>query len=229
MLFVQRLIEYAIFQYMEIVYLGHSSFRLKGKQASVVTDPYGASFGKFPREIEADIVTISHGHPDHNEVKNVKGTPFVIDGPGEYEVKDVSVVGVHTFHDSNEGADRGVNTVYVIEMDGLRIAHLGDLGHKLSESQLSEIGPIDIVMVPTGGQFTIDAKTATEVVRQVDPWIVIPMHYQQEGITLPSEVSGVEVFMKESGKEAPQPLPKLVISADKLPTELQIVLLDRKS
>lgn len=214
---------------MEIVYLGHSSFRLKGKQASVVTDPYAAAVGKFPRDIEADIVTVSHGHPDHNEVKAVKGTPFVIDGPGEYEVKDVSVVGVHSWHDSNEGADRGANTMYVIEMDGLRIAHLGDLGHKLSEAQLAEIGPIDIVMVPIGGTYTIDPKMANEVVRQVDPWIVIPMHYQQDGINLQASIAGVEAFMKESGKEAPQPLPKLLITADKLPTELQIVLLERKS
>ncbi len=135
---------------MEIIYLGHSAFRLKGKTASVVTDPYDETVGKFPKEVEADVVTVSHGHFDHNAVSKIRGNPFVVDSPGEIEVKGVSVVGVATHHDDKMGEERGGNTVFVIEMEGLRVVHLGDLGHKLTAEQLAEIGPVDMAMLPVG-------------------------------------------------------------------------------
>ena len=213
---------------MEIIYLGHSAFKLKGKQKNVVTDPYDEKVGKFPKDIEADIVTVSHNHFDHNAVTKVKGDPFVINGPGEYEVGGVSVVGVATFHDDQNGALRGKNTVYVIEIDGLRIAHLGDLGHKLSDDNLEEMGAIDVVLIPVGGYYTIDAKVAKEVVGQIDPWVVVPMHYHTEGMGV-DEIVGVEEFLKEMGKTGITAIPKLVISADKLPEEMQVVVLEKKS
>src|SRR3989344_4528961 len=205
---------------MEITYLGHSSFKFKGKTACVVTDPFDEKCGKFPRDIVADIVTISHDHTDHNQKEKVGGAPFVIEGPGEYEVKGVSVIGVHTYHDEKEGVERGANTVYVIEIDGLRVAHFGDLGHKLTQDQLQEMGPIDIILVPVGGVYTIDAKTAVEVVRQVDPWVVIPMHYQTPELKLTHELAGVGDFLKEMGKPEVPAVSKYVISAERLPTEL---------
>jgi L-ascorbate metabolism protein UlaG (beta-lactamase superfamily) len=196
----------------------------------VVTDPYDEKVGKFPKDIEAQIVTVSHRHFDHNKVEKVKGNPFVIDGPGEYEVGGVSVIGVATFHDDKMGADRGLNTIYVIEIDGLRLVHTGDLGHKLNDEQLEDIGSVDVAMVPVGGEFTLDAKQAGEVVRQLDPWVVIPMHYKQEGLSDEgfSKLSGVEDFLKEMGRNQVEPLPKLTISADRLPEELQVVVLERK-
>lgn len=209
---------------MEITYLGHSSFRLKGKTATVVTDPYDEKLAKFPRDVSADIVTVSHDHFDHNSLKNVQGSMFNVQGPGEYEVRGVSIIGVHTWHDEKNGAERGANTVYVIEIEGLRVAHLGDLGHKLTQEQLDEMGSIDVVTVPVGGVYTIDAKAAVEVVRQVDPWVAIPMHYKQ----LNPELAGVEDFLKEMGKPEVVPVPKYVISADHLPTELQVIVLERK-
>ncbi|TSC84107.1 MAG: hypothetical protein G01um101416_1137 [Microgenomates group bacterium Gr01-1014_16] len=209
---------------VEITYLGHSSFRLKGKSAVVVTDPYDEKLAKFPRDIQADIVTVSHDHFDHNSLKNVQCSMFNVQGPGEYEVKGVSIIGVQTWHDEKGGAERGANTVYVIEIDGLRVAHLGDLGHKLAQGQLDEMGPIDVVLVPVGGVYTIDAKIAAEVVKQVDPWVVIPMHYKQLNL----ELAGVEDFLKEMGKPEVQPDPKFVITADRMPTELQVVVLERK-
>lgn len=212
---------------MEIIYLGHSAFKIKGKQKTVVTDPFSDTVGKFPRDVEADIVTVSHKHADHNAVDKIKGSPFVIDGPGEYEVGGVSVVGVPVFHDSNSGQDRGGNTMFVIEMEGLRIAHFGDLGHKLSESDLEEIGSVDIALVPVGGNYTIDAKTAKEVVAQVDPWIVVPMHYQMDDLQM-KDIAKVDDFLKEMGKGEIVPTPKLVISLDRLPTELQVVVLEKK-
>lgn len=207
--------------------MGHSAFKIKGKQKTVVTDPFSEAVGKFPRDVEADIVTVSHGHSDHNAVDRIKGTPFVIDGPGEYEVGGVSVVGVPVFHDAVSGQERGLNTVFVIEMEGLRIAHLGDLGHKLSEANLEEIGSVDVVLVPVGGNYTIDAKGAREVVAQVDPWIAVPMHYQMDDLQT-KDIAKVEDFLKEMGKGDILPLPKLVLSIDKLPTELQVIVLEKK-
>ncbi len=215
---------------MEASYLGHSSFKFKTKLGVVVTDPYDEKCGKFPKDTEADIVTLSHQHPDHNQQQLVKGTPFVVDGPGEYEIKGISIIGVPTWHDDKQGAERGANTVFVFEIEGMRVAHLGDLGHKLSQDQLSEMGSIDIVLVPVGGLYTIDAKQAAEVVRQIDPWIVIPMHYQQPGLDekVFSGLTDVKTFLKEMGKDDIDPVAKLNISADKLPTELQIVVMERK-
>jgi len=116
-------------------------------------------------------------------------------------------------------------------MDGLRLVHLGDLGHKLAQDQLEQMGAIDVVMIPVGGVYTLDAKEAAGVVKQVDPWVVIPMHYQQAGLDAGSfgQLSGVDVFLKEMGKSEVQPVPKLVVSADRLPGELQVVVLERKS
>ena len=220
-----------MFSIVEIQYLGHSAFRIKGKSCVLVTDPYGAQAGKFPAGVTANIVTVSHDHFDHNEVKSVAGSPFVVNGPGEYEVGGVSIVGIPTWHDDQEGAQRGENTAYVIEMDGLRLVHLGDLGHKLAQDQLEQMGAIDVVMIPVGGVYTLDAKEAAGVVKQVDPWVVIPMHYQQAVLDAGSfgQLSGVDVFLKEMGKSEVQPVPKLVVSADRLPGELQVVVLERKS
>lgn len=207
--------------------MGHSAFKIKGKQKTVVTDPYADSVGKFPRDVEADIVTVSHSHEDHNAIEKLKTKSFIIDGPGEYEVGGVSVVGVQVFHDAVLGEERGINTIFVIEIDGLRIVHLGDLGHKLTEENLEEIGAVDVVLVPVGGKYTIDAKGAKEVISQVDPWVAIPMHYQMADFGL-KEIAGVDEFLKEMGKAEVAAIPKLVISTDKLPTELEVVVLEKK-
>lgn len=210
--------------------MGHASVKLKGKSATVVTDPYGDMAGKFPKGVEADIVTVSHDHGDHNEVANVKNQKLNITYPGEYEVAGVSVIGIPSFHDEKEGAERGKNIIYVIEMEGLRIAHLGDLGTKLTTEQLEEMGSIDIVMVPVGGYYTIDAKTAAEVVKQIDPWVAIPMHYQD--VELKKEVfeklTGVEEFLKAIDKPNVEPIAHYVITADRLPSEFNVIWLSRK-
>ena len=213
---------------MDIVYLGHSSFRIKGKTATVVTDPYDEKCGKFPKDTEADIVTMSHDHEDHNRVDLVKSPEFIVRGPGEYEVKGVSIIGVHTWHDDKEGVERGANTVYVIEMEGLRVCHLGDLGHMLTEGQLEEIGSIDVVMIPVGGVYTINAKTAVEVVKQLDPWVIIPMHFQTPELKLSNRLGTVAEYIKETGKTA-QTLLKYVVSKDKLPTETTLIVLEKRS
>ncbi len=208
---------------MEILPLGHSSFRLRGKNATVVTDPFdGKDMAvKFPKHIEADILTVSHDHADHNAVSLVGGSPFVIRGPGEYEIKGVAVIGISTFHDASEGSERGRNTAYRIEIDGVKIAHLGDVGHVLTSAQLELLDGIDILMVPVGGIYTIDAEKASQVIADIEPRIVIPMHDSRSNPAL----APVAAFLKQMNKEV-TPVPKLTVSRDKLPQEMQIVVLE---
>lgn len=213
---------------MEIIKLGHSCFKIRGKLVTIVTDPYNPQFVgmKFPK-VEARIVTISHQHDDHNYKEGILGNPVYIEGPGEYEIADVFINGIATHHDNKYGEERGKNTIYKIEIDRLRLAHLGDLGHKLSDEQIDALSDVDILMIPVGGFYTIDPKKASEVVAQVEPRIVIPMHYRDEKIN--QEISGklapVSEFFSEMGKEM-KILPKLTISKDKLPAELEVIALE---
>lgn len=214
---------------MDIYPLGHSSFRIKGKVATVVTDPFDpAMVGlKFPKVESADLVTVSHGHPDHNHVALVGGTPFVISGPGEYEVAGVTVVGYGSFHDDKKGEERGKNTIYKMTVDGIRIAHLGDLGHKLSEELVDKLGDVDILLLPVGGFYTVDAATAVEVVSQIEPLVVIPMHYKREGMGKGfEEVEGVDKFLKLMGAEGVEKLNKYTVSRDRLPENTTVVVLE---
>src|SRR5581483_3517539 len=151
-------------------------------------------------------------HMDHSKTDNVSDVKRVVDGPGEYEISGVSIIGIQTFHDDKKGAERGRNTIYVIEMDGLRLLHLGDLGHKLDESQIKEIGNIDILFIPVGGNYTIDAKTAVEVYKQIGASIIIPMHYRVEGINneIMNNLAPVDDFLRESGLKVER-LPKLSV------------------
>lgn len=215
---------------MEITWLGHSAFRIRGKTSTVVTDPYdpGTVGLKFAKT-EANIVTISHGHADHNRPDLVTGTPQVITGPGEYEIGGVSIFGISTFHDNKQGAERGKSTVYVITIDGVVICHLGDLGHKLTEEQVGEIGNVDVVLIPVGGVYTIDAKDAASIVATIEPSVVIPMHYKIEGVKseIMSSLDGVEKFIKEIGVE-PLKEAKFVVTKESLPEEMQLVILEPK-
>lgn len=216
---------------MDISFLGHSSFKLRGKTASVVTDPYDPKIVglKFP-PTEAEIVTISHGHPDHNYVANVKNIKKVIEGPGEYEIMGVSIIGLPSFHDNKKGEERGTNTIYVYEMDGLRLVHLGDLGHTLSEELVEEIGDIDILMVPVGGKYTIGPKEAVSVVQDIDPYIVIPMHYKMEGLgqQLATSLFPVDEFLGEVGLTVER-LPKLSVKKEDLAeASSKVVVLEKK-
>lgn len=213
---------------MDIVYLGHSSFKLRGKQASVVTDPFGPMVGlPYPKHTTADIVTVSHDHEDHNAAGIVEGNPFVVRGPGEYEVKGVGIVGVGVYHDDTGGSERGKNTIYRIELDGISVVHLGDLGHELSSAQVDSLDGVDILLIPVGGFYTIDAASAAKVVGEIEPRIVIPMHYLTAGLDQKAfgSLAVVEAFLKEMGKADVVPQPKLTISKDKMPEEMQVVVL----
>jgi L-ascorbate metabolism protein UlaG (beta-lactamase superfamily) len=211
---------------MDISFLGHSAFKLKGKTASVVTDPYDPSIGlKFPKT-EADIVTITHDHLDHNAADQVGGNPFVISGPGEYEVKGVKIIGVPSFHDEKKGEVRGKNTIYNIKIDGLYICHLGDLGQtELGSEQSDAIGQVDVLLIPVGGFYTIDAQAAAKIAASLEPKIVIPMHYLEAGGD--SKLEPVDKFLKEIGVEGVSAQAKLSVTPDKLPEELAVVLMEK--
>ncbi len=214
---------------MEIYPLGLSSFRIKGKTGTVVTDPFDPMMVglKFPKIDGADILTVSHDHADHNHTDGVGGEPFVIKGPGEYEVKGITIVGIASYHDGSSGAERGKNTIYRMSVDNVNICHLGDLGHKLTDEQVDLIGDIDILFVPVGGFYTIDPKTAAAVVAQVEPYIVVPMHYKRAGMSEAfNKLDGVEKFLSEMGAEQVAPTNKLTVSKEKLPENTTVVVLE---
>lgn len=210
---------------MNIYWLGHSCFKIEGSKVVVVTDPYEKKKVGFRLpKVTADIVTISHDHLDHNAAKEVNGNPQIIKRPGEYEIKGAFVWGIPTYHDEKEGKDRGTNLIFLFNIDGLKIAHLGDLGHKLSDDQLDRLGEVDILMIPVGGVYTIDAKVASQVISQVEPRIVIPMHYKVPGLKV--EVQGLKKFALEMGLKENNFQDKLKVTKKDLPQEeTQVVLL----
>ena len=219
-----------MYKSMDIIYLGHSSFKLKGKNGSVITDPYDSQMvGLKFTKTEADIITVSHHHPDHDKLDQVPGYKKVVDGPGDYEIMGVSIIGLPSFHDDKKGEERGKNTIYVFEMDGLRLCHLGDLGHVLPEGTLSALGDIDVLMIPVGGGYTIGPADALHVVQQIEPSVVIPMHYKVEGLSadLSEKLESVDTFVKEIGLTA-ETLPKLSISKDLLSEDQKLYILEKK-
>ena len=209
---------------MDINWLGHSCFRIKGRQASIVTDPYPPDLGYSLGKPTADIVTVSHQHPSHNYHQGVGGEPRLITGPGEYEIAGVLIIGIATFHDAEGGQKRGKNTIYLMDVDGVAICHLGDLGHVLTAEQVEEIDDVDVLLLPVGGVSTIDASMAAEVIRQLEPKVVVPMHYKTP--VLNRELGPVEKFLKEMGIERLDSQPKLSLTPSSLPVSTQVFLLD---
>lgn len=218
---------------MDITYLGHSSFKIKTKSAVVVTDPFDSEMVgiKFP-SMPADIVTISHDHKDHNMPAKLSEVKKIVEGPGEYEIMGISIIGYHTYHDTEKGAKRGKNTIYLFETEGLRILHLGDLGHQLDEDLINEIGDIDVLMIPVGGEYTIGPKEAVEIVGKIEPFFIIPMHYQATGLnqTTFSTLLPNDNFLKESGLTS-ENLDKFSIKKEDIIEDqnTKVIVLERKN
>lgn len=208
---------------MDLVWHGHSCFRLRGREAVVVTDPYDGSLGYPGLRLAADIVTLSHQDPHHSHLPAVGGEPRVVDGPGEYEVAATFVNGVGTFRDDARGKKLGRNTAYVIHLDDLAICHLGDLGHLLTSAQIEALEGPDVLLIPVGGNCTLNGVQAAEVVSQLDPKLVVPMHYQTGNVRV--ELDSVERFCKEMGAGDLAPQPKLSVSRSSLPEATTLVLL----
>lgn len=218
---------------MIITYHGHACFKLKGKRGTIVTDPYNDSIGLSLPRLSADIVTVSHDHDDHSASSKVTASSrrdraFVIDQPGEYEVAGISVFGVRSYHDDVGGAERGENNIFTSLLDEIRVCHLGDLGHELTQEQLDSIGSVDILLCPVGGHYTIDPATAVKVIRALEPSIAIPMHYRtaQHDAGIFGEAAELDAFLKEYGVE-PERQAKLDIELSRLPEETQLVVLEQ--
>lgn len=208
---------------MDITWLGHSCFRIKSSQAVIITDPFPPELGYTLGKQTARIVTLSHQHPSHSYTQDIGGEPRIIRGPGEYEISGILIIGIATFHDNQRGQVRGKNTVYVMEIDGVSVCHLGDLGHVLSTEQVEEIGSVNVLFLPVGGVSTINAAVAAEVILQLEPNAVIPMHYKTPAIK--RELDPVNVFLKEMGMGQIESRPKLTLSKSNLPLSTQVFLL----
>lgn len=219
---------------MHVIWHGQACFqiiasRAKGEQISIAIDPFDPTIGLKVPSLTADVLLITHEHFDHNNKAAVKGEPFLISGPGEYEIKEVLIQGIPAFHDNVQGKERGGVTIYTIEAEGMRLCHLSDLGQKeLTAEQLQEIGNIDILMVPVGGRFTISAQEAQKVISRIDPRIVVPMHYQIPKLKLPSgtKLDGIEKFLRLMRQKSGLTQPKLLIKQKDLPQEgMKVVVL----
>jgi L-ascorbate metabolism protein UlaG (beta-lactamase superfamily) len=198
---------------LDVTWLGHGCFRLRGRNAAVVTDPYPPAIGLKLQRLDADLVTISHEHENHSYVQAVR-EPYEIRGPGEYD-------------DGEKGAKHGRNTVYLIEIDDIRVCHLGDLGHSLDDAEAETLSSADVLLVPVGGRTTINATQAAEVVRQLEPRYVVPMHYAIPGLKL--QLDPIDRFLKEMGLTAGEPLPKLSVQRSSGDYETKLVLLEPKA
>ncbi len=211
---------------MDVTWLGHGCFRLRGRNAAVVTDPYPPAIGLRLSRMDADVVTISHDHENHSYTQVVREA-YEIRGPGEYEVAGVYVIGVPAFHDPEKGAKHGRNTIYLIEIDDVRICHLGDLGHGLGDAEAETVSSADVLLVPVGGRTAISAAEAAEVVRQIEPRYVVPMHYAIPGIKL--ELDPVDRFLKEMAVASAEPQAKLSVQRSSGEYETKVVVLEPKA
>jgi L-ascorbate metabolism protein UlaG (beta-lactamase superfamily) len=211
---------------MDITWHGHACFRLYQRGASVVTDPYEKEIGYELPRLRADIVTVSHDHPGHRYATGVRNRKLVVTGPGEYEVNGVFITGVATFHDGKKGGARGRNTCYLFDFDGLKICHLGDLGHIPSQAQIEALNSVDVLLVPVGGKSTINAAQAAEVVSLLEPKIVIPMHYKLPSLAF--KLDPVTKFLKAMGLDDVSPQETLSVTQSNLPEETQVILLELK-
>ena len=213
---------------MNITWYGHSCFKLQSKDIVLITDPFDKKIGLRPPHGAANIVTVSHDHYDHNNFKIIKGDPFVVDSAGEYEINKIIIRGIDSYHDNKEGKERGSNVIYVIEMEDMKICHLGDFGQEgFLNSQLEKIGQIDILFIPVGGTFTIDWKLANTIISQIEPRIIIPMHYKLPGMTGDlSKIDTADNFCKEHGVSAKDAIEKFSIKKKDLPQdEAKVVLM----
>ena len=210
---------------MELIWLGHSCMRLRSRDTIIIQDPFDRSLGYHIGRWTADVVTVSHDHPGHNNVSAVQGNPKVLRGPGEYDIGPASIIGISTFHDKQRGKERGRNIVFAVEMDDVRVCHLGDIGEVPTTEMVKAIGAVDVLLLPVGGSTTIDAQGALETVNLFEPKVIVPIHYQTPALQR-QDLAGVEQFLQMMAIAHPTPVPRLNVTASNLPSEPQVVLLE---
>ena len=208
---------------MQIIWKGQSCFQIitsqgKDSQVSLIIDPFGPDCGLKVPNLSGNILLVTHNHPSHNNIKAVSGQPFLIDGPGEYDIKGVYIQGIPAFHDKNFGKEKGEVIIYTIESESMRVCHMGDFGQKeLFPEQLEDIGEIDILLIPIGGNETIDSEEAQKIISQIEPKIVIPMHYLLP--KLKAKLNGLDKFLKIMGEKNHESLPKLIVKSKDLTSD----------
>ena len=209
---------------MVISWYGQSCFKIITEGLTIVIDPFDKSIGLRPPSFSADVVCISHNHPNHNNAESISGTPVIIKGPGEYEIKGIGIFGIESYHDEKQGKERGLNTIFLTEAEDLKLCHLGDFGQtELTDEQIEAINEPDILFVPVGGKHTIGGTRAANLVNQFEPKIVIPMHYKIPN--LKSDIEPVDRFLKEMGVGKKEAVEKLTIKKKGLPEQTEIVVM----
>lgn len=212
---------------MNIKWLGHSCFLITSLEGvRIVTDPFNDKVGYKPLSLSADIVTTSHNHRDHNYVEAISGDFTHVNTPGKINIRGINISGVAAFHDKEQGGKRGSDIIFIFDIDSLRIAHCGDLGHVVSVEQAKAIGKIDVLMVPVGGFYTIDAQEAAEVCSILNPKIVLPMHYKTDTIGFP--IDNVDKFIETMGGAKILRSNTIEINNDNIPDYAGVVVLDYK-
>lgn len=202
---------------MNIKWHGQACFRIESKEATLLIDPFPREIGLKPPKLDADIILVTHGHYDHSAIDGAPKETFVIKEPGEFEKSGITIQGLLSFHDNDNGSQRGYNTIYIITLEDMRICHLGDLGqHSLTQEQISEIGNIDILFIPVGGNYTINGSQAVKIIQEIEPKIIIPMHYMVDGLQI--DLDGPEKFLKEIGM-TPEIVDSYKIVKKNLPVE----------
>jgi len=215
---------------MKIKWYGHAAFLITSDQgAKIMIDPYepGAFGGQLSYDKikdQVDIVLTTHDHADHNYTKDLPGTPQIVKGSGSKTAKGISMKGISTYHDPSQGSERGANTIFTLKIDNIQLCHLGDLGHLLSDKELAEIGPVDILLIPVGGFFTIDPKEATRVAEQIKPKILIPMHFKTAKCGFP--IAPVEDFLKGKTNTKRPKASEATFDKATLPQQMEIVILE---
>ena len=207
---------------MDIIWLGHSCFRLHDADMVVVTDPYPASLGLRIDSRPASVVTVSNTHPNHNNTESIEGDPKIFSDPGEYEYNGVTARGVMTPLPDDQPHDQR-NVAFSIEIGSINVCHLGDISMPLTTRMIDELKPVDVVLMPTGGHCTLEIDLVYQTLQDLDPKIVIPMHYKTEGLNL--EVDPIDVFVRRMGIDQVQAQPRLVVTSINLGTDMRVVVM----
>lgn len=208
---------------MDITWLGHSCFRIKGKEVVIITDPVSPSTGYSTGKLRGDIITLSHSHPGHSYLETLEGENKVIKSPGEYEIKGIFVNVFTSFHDNKNGAEKGKNNVVLFEIEGITLCHLGDIGHTVPSSLTEEISDVGVLFIPIGGISTIDGSVAADIVRSLSPKIVVPMHYKTPEEK--KDLEPIDKFLKKMAIKEIEPQPKLSVNRSTIPLTTQVIVL----
>lgn len=212
---------------MKISWLGHSCFRIKGKEIDLIIDPYSDSIGiKMPR-VKADVVLVTHDHDDHNNISAITGNPLIIKGPGEYEMKGTFIYAKRAYHDNKQGLEKGAITIYLIEEEGVTIAHLGDFNQdSLTDEQMEFLENVDVLLVPIGGPYSLKSEGAVKIINEIEPRVIIPMHYQYQGVKI--QLDSVDKFIKEVGL-TPESMDEFKASKENLPQDdMKLIILNKQ-